>query len=128
LFVDSSVTRTQSRGSALPPAGSHGRVETNASLLSFQTASVGRASSASTIVGGAPGCFGGGGKAKPATTLVAVRSISPTEILPVAAFPVYSWYRTSSFAISEITKIDADVAGVCSAGRRAKAPAPETGW
>src|SRR5687768_18487801 len=61
LAVDSSLTRTQSRTSDVPPFGSQGYVETNASRLSFQIASVGRRSTASTIVAGVSGWFGGGG-------------------------------------------------------------------
>ena len=60
VAVDSSLTRTQSRLSTSPPSGSHGKVETNASLLSFQTASVGRSSTASAIVS-PPGWKGSGG-------------------------------------------------------------------
>ena len=49
----------------MPPAGSHGTVDTNARRLSFQIASVGRPSTASAIVGGLSGCFGAGGSSNP---------------------------------------------------------------
>ena len=61
----SSLTRTQSRFSAMAPAGSHGTVDTNARRLSFQIASVGRPSTAFAIVVGPAGCFGAGGSPNP---------------------------------------------------------------
>src|SRR4029079_13995548 len=67
LVVLSSLTRTQSRVSGvMAPGGSHGTVETNARRLSFQIASVGRPSTALSIVH-APGCGGGGGPPTPTT-------------------------------------------------------------
>ena len=65
--VLSSLTRTQSRFSAgTTPGGSHETVDTNARRLSFQMASVGRASTAFAIVPGpGAGCCGAGGSANP---------------------------------------------------------------
>jgi hypothetical protein len=70
VAVESSLTRTQSRGVALTPGGSHVTVDTTARRLSFQIASVGRPSTALTIVAGGPGCFGAGGSVKPVITAV----------------------------------------------------------
>src|SRR4051794_26979920 len=119
VVVLSSLTRTQSRVSATPPAGSHGKVETTASLLSFQIASVGRSSTANWIWAGNPGCLGAGGESK--LLMTASRSRVATEVTPPpAGVPVIRAYAMSPSACSATANTVGLLAGVWNDGRQLK--------
>ncbi len=117
----SSLTRTQSRSSATPPAGSQPIVETKTRRFACQTASVARPSTADSIVEGTPGWAGAGTSAS--NGAISPAPTSPRVIVVVAlGRPVIRNQATSAFAVAWIPTPNtvADVAGDWRAGRHAK--------
>src|SRR5262245_40929615 len=119
LATLSSVTRTQSRCSTTPPAGSQVAVETTASRLSFQIASVGRPSTASAIVAGAPGCLGAGGVVNPVVSDDRFEITIDGTPLP-AGDPVIRAYASAPVVVSATASTVGEEAGVWSDGRQEK--------